>query len=162
LLVWEGVKPLEGEWKLPYPIKGKPLDSIYELQWFWDNSKDLYGKKVGNEEYPGLLELVTVHSTGKININTAPYWVLRALSPYIDDVLARQIMEKREEQPFKDVMELLTVDGIDMDLLYKIQDLLTTKSRFFKITLTLEGDNSQTLTVIYDREKNQIVEKSVQ
>jgi hypothetical protein len=58
-------------------------------------------------------------------------------------------------------MDLLTVDGIDMDLLYSIQDVLTTKSRFFKIVLTLEGENSETLTVIYDRERNKIMEKEI-
>ena len=108
------------------------------------------------------MELLTVHSGGRININTAPYWVIRALSPYIDDTLAREIIAYRKEHPFRSVQDLLNVEGIDMDLLYRIEDLLTTRSRFFKITLKLEGGNTAlTVEAVYDVLNKRFVEKRI-
>ena len=161
LEIWNGAKKA-ANWNLPYPPKGKPLDSLYEFNYFWNNTRDLYGNKNGVLQKPGLLELVTVYSNGKININTAPYWVLRSLDPEIDDVLARQIIEKRQQQPFKNLMDLLTVDGINMDLLYRISNLIVFKSRFWKISITLiQGGYSTTLVAIYDKNTKHFIIKKI-
>ena len=157
---WNGAKKPEGEWNLPFPLKGKPLDSIYELFYFWNNTKDLYGKKVGVEKLPGLIKLVTVYSDGKININTAPYWILRSLDDDIDDILARNIMEERRKNPFRSPRDLLRVDGINMDILYRIYNIVKVKSRFFEIKITLKGvEGIHTLRVIYDRNLKKVVER---
>ena len=162
LLEWKGDRP-EEFWPAKYPPKGKPLDSVHEIALFWDKKGDLYGREEESGiSYPGLLELLTVHSGGRININTAPYWVIRALSPYIDDTLAREIIAYRKEHPFRSVQDLLNVEGIDMDLLYRIEDLLTTRSRFFKITLKLEGGNTAlTVEAVYDVLNKRFVEKRI-
>lgn len=161
LLVWKGDQP-RSFWSAKYPPKGRPLDSVYEIALFWEKRGDLYGKRIGQIEYPGLLEFLTVHSSGRININTAPYWVIRSLDPYFDDTLAREIIEYRKSHPFKSVNDLLNVEGIDMDLLYRVQDILTTKSRYFKITATLEGSaTSLTVEAVYDRWGKRFVEKGV-
>jgi len=162
LKVWNGAKkPSEG-WDLPYPPKGKPLDSLYEFNYFWNNTKDLYGDKNSTIQKPCLLELTTVYSDGKINVNTAPYWVLRSLDGEIDDVLARQIIQTRNERAFTTLMDLLRVDGINMDLLYRINDLIKFKSRYFKITATLrEGERITTVEGIYDKTLKRFVLKKV-
>ena len=161
LLIWKGDEPVEF-WNGKYPPKGRPLDSVYEIALFWDKKEDLYGKREGQIEYPGLLQFLTVYSSGRININTAPYWVIRALNPYFDDTLAREIIEYRKSHPFKSVNDLLNVEGMDMDLLYKVQDILTTKSRFFKIKTTLKGSaTSLTVEAVYDRWSKRFVEKRV-
>jgi type II secretory pathway component PulK len=162
LTYWNGARKSPQRYIGKYPIKGKPLDSKYELLYFWNNTADLYGKKVGEVSYPGLLELTTVHSDGKININTAPYWVLRSLSVEIDDYLARKIMATREEKPFRSPRDLLRVEGITMNTLYSFYSLLKTSSRYFKITLRLkEGDYAGTLEAVYDRQRRKIVEKRI-
>ncbi len=159
---WTGIKRTGERYVGKYPVKGRPLDSIYEVQYFWNNTGDLYGKREGSEELPGLLEFITVHSEGKININTAPYWIVRSLLPDMDEVLAHSIIEERLKNPFKSIQDLLRVDGMTMDILYRIQDVITFRSRFFKITLTLKsGERKTQLEAIYDRLKKQVVEKTI-
>jgi competence protein ComEA len=61
----------------------------------------------------------------KININTADVWLLTAL-PGIGDVRAQAIVAYRNENgPFRDVNELLNVEGIGTVTLEKIRDLIT-------------------------------------
>jgi len=161
LMVWEGLKPNEGfEFQFP-PKKGK-LDSLWELTYVWNNTSDLFGKKEGFIEFPGLVELLTVYSDGKVNVNTAPYWVLRSLDEAIDDWTAREIMERRKERPFRDLLDLLGVGNLDMDALYRLRNLIKFSSRYFKIELTLKsGDIKLTLVAVYDRVEKKIVEKEI-
>jgi competence protein ComEA len=61
----------------------------------------------------------------KININTADVWLLAAL-PGIGDVRAEAIVAYRSENgPFRDINELLNVEGIGTVTLEKIRDLIT-------------------------------------
>jgi len=161
LMVWEGLKPNEGfEFQFP-PKKGK-LDSLWELTYVWNNTSDLFGKKEGFIEFPGLVKLLTVYSDGKVNVNTAPYWVLRSLDEAIDDWTAREIMERRKERPFRDLLDLLGVGNLDMDALYRLRNLIKFSSRYFKIELTLKsGDIKLTLVAVYDRVEKKIVEKEI-
>ncbi len=160
LLQWEGLKTNYYNWG-SLPIKGAPLDSKYELLYVWNNTGDLFGKEEGGEKLPGLLQLVTVHSSGKININTAPFWVIKAL-PGMDEATASQILELRKEKNITNLNQLLGVGSINMDYLFRLQQILTTRSRFFKVDITLNGTStSTTLWFIYDLKKNRIVEKGV-
>jgi competence protein ComEA len=61
----------------------------------------------------------------KININTADVWLLAAL-PGIGDVRAGDIVAYRNENgPFRDINELLNVEGIGTVTLDKVRDLIT-------------------------------------
>jgi competence protein ComEA len=61
----------------------------------------------------------------KININTADAWLLAAL-PGIGDVRAEAIVAYRQQNgPFRDINELLNVEGIGTVTLEKIRDLIT-------------------------------------
>ena len=60
----------------PYECKNGPLTSLAELQLIRGVSEALY---LGKEENPGLKDLLTVYSDGKINVNTAGPLVLQAL-----------------------------------------------------------------------------------
>jgi general secretion pathway protein K len=164
LMLWNGARKPYGEWDLPFPLKGKSLDSKYEFLYFWNNTRDLYGKKVDLVELPGLLSLITVYSNGKININTAPYWILRSLDENITDTVAREIMAERLKKPFRSPRDLLRIEDIDMDTLYRFYDAITTKSRYFEITVTLiERVTNYTITVrgIYDKQRKKFVEKEI-
>jgi len=55
----------------PYECKNGPLTSLAELQLVRGMTEALY---FGAEENPGLRDLLTVYSNGKININTAEPW----------------------------------------------------------------------------------------
>ena len=156
LLVWTGKEV--GDFESEYPIKRKVLSSKWEIELFWENKGDLYGKKVGFEELPGLFDLITVYSDGKVNINTAPYYVILSLDERIDETLAKEIIKRREEEPFRDVRDLMNVEGMTLDIFYSIEPLIKVKSRYFRIEMSIETENVKTtLTIVYDREENKIV-----
>ncbi len=136
------------------------MDSPYELRFLGMNEKDLYGRSEGDVTYPGLLSLVTVHSSGRININTAPKYVLMALDPRIDRTVADRIIERRISKPFKKVEDLVLVEGVTFDILYRIKGILDVRSRFFRIRESVKvGDVETTLEVIYDRDTGKVVYK---
>ncbi len=160
LLAWEGKinKSIETD----YPIKRGLLDSKEELRWAGFKKDDLLGKTIGGEFYPGLLSVTTVYSSGKININTANIYVLMALDPRIDRVLASKIIDRRSREPFKKVEDLLLVDGFTFDILYAIKNLVDVKSRYFHIVMDLKsGGKLASFEVIYDRQSDGIVYKKI-
>ncbi len=87
---------------LPYPYKCKNdlFDTVSELRLV---------RGVTPEVYEKLLPYVTVHSTGRVNINTAPMPVLMALSAgqgetfmgEIDNAMAQAIIDSRRDKPFR-------------------------------------------------------------
>ena len=66
----------------PYAAKNAPIDCIEELLMVKGVSRELY---YGTGQSPGLAQCMTVFSDGKININTAPKPVLRALAVEMTD-----------------------------------------------------------------------------
>lgn len=156
ILIWTGQE--EGYLDTRYPLKRAPMNSIYEIELFWEKKEDLYGKKKGEVQKPGLYEFLTTFSDGKININTAPLFILASLEPEIDWELAKKIDERRREKPFKRVKDILLVEGVSLDTEYRIEKFTKVRSRFFRITLSLEGEGEvTTYTVVYDRDKDKIV-----
>ena len=86
----------------------------------------------------GIEPMLTTYGDGKINIQSAPYDVLRTL-PNVDDILARAIMEEREAMeedepnPFSSVEDLFArIEGLDP----AIRDRVTVNSQYFRITAT--------------------------
>ena len=64
-------------------------------------------------------------SPQKININTAEAWLLEAL-PGIGSTKAQAIVNYREQNgPFKNIGELMKVEGISQSLYEQIKDLVT-------------------------------------
>ena len=157
--MWEGLKPVDNPDIFPYPPPRRPMASKYELLLIWNKTDDLYGKKVGPLELPGLLDLVTVHSSGKVNVNTAPYWILISL-PGADPATVDQIIQLRGERKITNLQQLLGI--VDMNLLYRWQRILTTKSRYFMVTATLNGTAAPTtLWFIYDIQQKKVVQEGV-
>jgi len=145
-----------------YPIKGAPLDSPEELRYIGMTEEELYGRSLGDITFPGLLSLVTVHSSGRINVNTAPKYILMALDPRIDDTLADRIIEYRATKPFKKPKDLVLVEGMNFDILYRIEKIIDVKSTHFRINATVRtGDVETTLEVIYDRSGGKVVYKRI-
>ena len=156
LLAWIGKEP--PNFQSEFPIKGAPMDSPYELRYLGMSDEDLYGKEEGDVSYPGLLSLVTTYSSGKINVNTAPKYILMALDPRIDGPLADRIIEYRSSKPFKKVDDLVLVEGFTFDILHRIRDLVDVKSTAFRIRATVKsGDVETTLEIVYDRSRNRVL-----
>ena len=160
LLVWMGKS--EGFLETDYPIKRAPLDSKEELYWIGFKREDLLGKQLGENFYPGLLSLTTVHSKGKINVNTANAYILMALDQRIDQTLASKIIERRNREPFKKPEDLLMVEGMTLDILYAIRDLIDIKSSTFHILMELKvGERKASFEALYDRSANKLVYKKI-
>lgn len=160
LLIWIGRK--DGSFDSQYPIKRAPLSSKEELLYVGFKPEDLQGKTIGNSFYPGLWSISTTFSSGKVNINTAPMQVLMALDPRIDQTLANKIIERRAKEPFRRPEDLVLVEGFTFDILYRIQNHIDTKSRFFHIVMDIRsGGYSVSFSAIYDRQEGRIVYKSI-
>lgn len=158
LLIWIGKK--EGSFESPYPIKRQPLSSKEELFYVGFKAEDLQGKTMGQDFYPGLWSLTTVYSSGKVNINTAPLFVLLALDPRLDQTIANRIIERRSKEPFKRPEDLVLVEGFTFDMLYRMRNYIDVKSRFFHIVMDLQsGGYRVSYEAIYDREADKLVYK---
>ncbi len=87
----------------------------------------------------GIESMLTTYGDGKINIQSAPYDVLRTLDG-VDDILARAIMEEREmldddgnPDPFRSTDDLFSrVDGLEPSIASRI----TVSSSFYRVTAT--------------------------
>jgi len=66
----------------PYAAKNAPIDCIEELLMVKGVTRELF---YGTGESPGLVQCMTVFGDGRININTAPRPVLRALAAEMAD-----------------------------------------------------------------------------
>jgi general secretion pathway protein K len=83
--------------KLPVPYRSKNanFDSVNELMQIKGVTAAMMA---GVDGKPGLAELVTVKTTGQVNINTAGPFVLRALN--ISDAEYSEIVQSRRETPY--------------------------------------------------------------
>jgi len=74
---------------------------------------ELYVPNVEEEEQPQ-----------KINLNRAEMWLLEAL-PGIGETLAQRIIDYRQQKPFRNINELIKVEGMGITTYDKIKDLIT-------------------------------------
>jgi len=161
ILVWTGQE--QGFIDLEFPLKRKPMDSLNEIELFWDKKEDLYGKEKDSEKKPGLFELLTVFSDGKVNINTAPVYVIFSLDKDIDWDLAKRIADYRKNKPFRSIRDLLLVRGITLDITYRLESKVKVRSRFFRVRMSIKTDKAETtLSFIYDRDRDKILYKELE
>jgi general secretion pathway protein K len=133
-------------------LRERDLKSVY----------DLLHLGFSEEEVLSLRGLVTVWSSGRINVNTAPREILRALDPEMDDIVVERLLERRSLRPFRRVEDLVLVEGVTFDILYRIRDLIGVRSRVFRIEASAKvGDAETSLEVVYDREAGRILFKRV-
>ena len=110
----------------PYNCKDGQMDNIYELRLIKGVTDEAFLGKSGEK---GLGDFVSVYGDRKVNINTAPYEVLRALD--MTPALAREIIAYRETEPIKNVLEIKELFGDDVYDALKLQ--IKVNSRFFSI-----------------------------
>ncbi len=94
----------------------------------------------------------------KININTASYRVLLSLSDNMTEDVVADIIIKRQLEPFKTESEINTYIK-DAD---SLKNIITVKSRIFRITVTSQNENSYCRAVYYyDRENKELLYSSM-
>ncbi len=110
----------------------------------------------GSGEEKGLADFLTVYGTdGKININTAAPLIIKSVNDLISDELVEKLDEYRTDLGNKNSLEqpdwYQKIGGWPGDIVIS-EDLLTTKSKFFKITAIGEFDTlSRHLVAIAER-----------
>ncbi|GAB4240200.1 MAG: type II secretion system minor pseudopilin GspK [Deltaproteobacteria bacterium] len=145
---------------LPYPYRAKNdrLDTVGELRLVRGVTREVYEK---------LLPFVTVHSSGKVNLNTAPKEVLMSLSAGtdasdvgpIDAKTADEIIEYRKEHPFTKPEEIGNVSPFLRDLYSRtlFKELVDVRSTFFHVRSAGEiGGTVRTVDAIGARVGNEI------
>jgi len=134
----------------PYAAKNAPLDCIEELLMVKGMTRELF---YGTGETPGLVLCLTVFGDGKININTAPKAVLRALSAEMTEDAVNRLDEYRrdEKNNLADPAWYNRVQGVTG--LNIPAGLISVRSDTFRITAVgLQGRMTQQITAIVKRE----------
>ncbi len=130
----------------PYKAKNDLFDTLEEI---------LLVRGVTREIYDRIRPFVTVTSSGKVNLNTAPKEVLTALSAgtiaaevgAIDNAAADRFIEYRKEQPFQKVSEIGNVSPFFGNFLKtRFSDLVDVRSYYFHVRST--GDVGGTVRTI--------------
>lgn len=137
------------------PCKNAPFDTVEEL--FYLNTFNeawYYGKVTGEgKAHPGLKDMFSAHSNGKINVNTAGLEVLQSLDRDLTSPMAQEIINRRIEKPFKKLDDLVDVAGFNTDLIYRIKYLADVASSHFRVTVEIDmGGDRTLLTSIIKRE----------
>jgi len=147
-----------------YTAKNSKIDTLEEL-FLIDgiNPQVFNGNVSGGKFIPGLRSVLSPYTNGKVNINTAPIWVIMALDPEIDNTLAYKIIHHRKEKPFKKVDDLVLVSGFNSDILYRIKPLVDVKSENFIAQINISiGDRKYNLVILIKRKgKTKIVWKKL-
>jgi general secretion pathway protein K len=129
-----GALAAENDWyaqaPVPYEPRNGPLRSYAELALVRGYTPAVLAK---------LRRYVTVlpQVDSKVNVNTAPPEVLRAMDPRLDDeFLVRRIVEARATKAFAKPTELLTVDGMSVFSAQELDGLFSFASRWFRVRST--------------------------
>ncbi len=134
---------------LPFPYKAKNdlFDTVDELRLVRGVTPEIFEK---------LRPFVTIHSSGKVNINTVPKQILMALSAgqdaaeagEISDSTAEEIIVYRKEKPFQKIEEVRNVSPFLSDLYQKtrFRDLIDVKGTAFHVRSS--GDFGGTVRTI--------------
>lgn len=135
----------------PYTAKNATLDCIEELLMVKGMTRELF---YGSGGSPGLARCLTVAmGDGKININTAPKAVLRALAAEITDEDVERFEEYRREEK-SNLADPLWYKSLPRGAAINIPaDLLTAKSDLFRITaIGVQGKMTETIQGLVKRE----------
>jgi len=82
---------------------------------------------------------LSVHSEGKININTAPREILLALDEEMTEALVEEIVSKRQEGSLSGEEDLRQIAAIDEDLLFRLGRLIRYNSQYFRVRIRVSS-----------------------
>jgi general secretion pathway protein K len=136
------------------PAKGGKLDSLEEMRKIIGLEDEMFtGRVAMGRALPGLKDVLSVHTNGKVNVNTTRSEILLSLDDDMTPEMVDELIRRREEKPFRTMDDLLELPGMNHDLLYRIKHLADVKSENFKITITVENQtrDSADLVVIFRR-----------
>lgn len=137
----------------PYGCRNGPARSIEELLLVRGMSRELL---FGTGSTKALADHLTIYgSDGRINLNTAPLSLLRALHGNIDATLLGRLDAYRRDPSHHSQLGTIAwyknIGGWPRDIVL-YEDLLSTRSNYFQITATArQGVFAKTATVVTER-----------
>jgi general secretion pathway protein K len=134
----------------PYACKNGPLDSLEELLRVRGMTRELF---YGREDRPGIASCLTTEGSGRININTAPRQVLKALAPGITESAAEEmeLFRKKEGDRLSDPLWYKNVAG--METVNINSNILSVRSEVFSVSSTgVIGTLSRTVGGMVERD----------
>jgi general secretion pathway protein K len=112
-----------------YVCKNAPIEFLEELLLIRGITKELFH---GTEERPGIVQFLSPHGDGMININTAHPLVLKALSSEITDEMVENMLDYREDKE-RDLSSINWEERVGAGDVPVDNSLLTTSSGYFEI-----------------------------
>ncbi len=130
--------------KNPYICRNGPLRYPEELLLVKGFSRKIV---YGDKEHEGIIDYLTIYGQdGKININTALPLILQALAPGMNDEMAGQLVEFREEKDNLNALEnpqwYRQAGDFPGDLVFD-KEMITTVSSYFFLKITIENNGFQ-------------------
>jgi general secretion pathway protein K len=103
---------------------------------------------------------LSLHSEGKVNINTAPKEILACLDEQMTDALVEEIIAKRQEGSLSGEEDLRQIATIDEDLLFRLGRLIRYNSQYFRVRIGVSappGPIRIEAVVLRDRKNPKVV-----
>jgi general secretion pathway protein K len=134
---------------LGYACKNGPMETLEEMLFVNGVTRELF---YGGENREGLRTCLSVYGGGSVNINTAPVPVLLALSPRMNEGIARELDVYRREPTNRS--DLQSKDWYQRIWPYDElipEGLLTTRSSYFTLRMlgTLRDSRKHVRAVIH-------------
>lgn len=126
----------------PLPLLGGLADSPQEPKLegadadALNDSAENSGKGANTSSWSDWMSL---HSEGKININTAPREILLCLDDQMTDSLVEEIIKKRGEGSLSGEEDLRQIATIDEDLLFRLGRLIRYNSQYFRVRIVVSS-----------------------
>ena len=143
------------------------LDALNDSNNQDNDSENIIERKIGREKDRALYNYLRVYGNtsnftdeaNRININTASFRVLMALSNEMHEGAVTEIIKRRQTEPFKrttDINEFIREPDI-------LNNLITVRSSLFKITITASYKSGFCRFITYyDRNRNKILYSSIE
>ncbi|MFH1091356.1 MAG: type II secretion system minor pseudopilin GspK [Pseudomonadota bacterium] len=116
----------------PYPCANGPLLTLGQLALVKGLTPLV---RLGDKDKPGLNQYLTVYSKGQININTAEPLVLQSLDDELTPTVVKNIIERRQAEPFEKLDHLKEISGLTPEILARITGRLSINSSHFQIRI---------------------------
>lgn len=136
----------------PYPAKNGALETVDELLQVRGVTPEIL---YGSGEKSGLSEYITIHGRGRINVNTAPLLLFKAMAPGISEEVLDAVEEFRTDAESAPLLAepgwYQTLLGWPSDAVID-QRLISTKSEYFSVSAAARiKSNRRQLTAVVSR-----------
>lgn len=113
----------------PYRAANQPFTVVSELLAVRGITPEIYAALTGKADGPCLAALPASATPSKVNVNTAPEAVLRALSSQTDEAKLRAFLERRKDEPLQDDKDIAATGIWGADA----TGMTTVRSNYFQI-----------------------------